>query len=337
MNNSELIDGLYGLMCTATSSVSDSRVENNDYFKRRVLGFRAEIEFEELINEMPGSVFLEGGQFISKKITGNEDDKNKFIYTTISSDDPEKYLTLYETISSWDEVDLLVYIKINENNWQYVDLLVKEASGGDPTIKKILKPNFSFFRFDSVNLAFEEIDDEFSVILDRFDENSRRPSIFPLRKREQFDYFEQYSTNVLSKIYATRYFLDVVLRKASGRQIIDLDGFIMKPSGSLVLVEVKEKSPIMNNSLDKMTWQYGWDSRRILWYLYLLKNIQMSALYCVRQINNRDERKFVQWDTIFIEDFLHGVSWSNSRAGGGGEDTLLAPYSFFRRIEQNLE
>ena len=39
----ELIESLYRIICTSTSTVGDSRVENNDYFKRRVLGFKAEI------------------------------------------------------------------------------------------------------------------------------------------------------------------------------------------------------------------------------------------------------------------------------------------------------
>ena len=160
--------------------------------------------------------------------------------------------------------------------------------------------------------------------------------MFPLRKREQFEYFGEYDIDILKKIYANRYFLDVVMRKASGRQIIDLDGFI-EHNNSRTLVEIKEKSPITNEKTDQNCWQYGWDSRRILWYLYLLKNIKIPVLYNVRQINNRAERKFMQWDSIFIEDFLTGTSWSNSRSGGGGEDTLLAPYSFFRRLSDVLD
>ena len=33
-------------MCTSTTTAIDNKVSNNDYF-RRVLGFKAEIEFEE--------------------------------------------------------------------------------------------------------------------------------------------------------------------------------------------------------------------------------------------------------------------------------------------------
>ena len=67
-------------MCSAITTAVDAKVANNDYFKRRILGFKAEIEFEKFINEKfeKKIEFLEGGQFISKKISGQKDDKNSF-------------------------------------------------------------------------------------------------------------------------------------------------------------------------------------------------------------------------------------------------------------------
>jgi hypothetical protein len=127
------------------------------------------------------------------------------------------------------------------------------------------------------------------------------------------------------------------MRQARGRQILDLDGFIIK-NKKIILVEIKEKTPNKNKKLnEKIHWQYGWDSRRLLWYLYLLKKINFTILYNVRQIEEREERKFLQWDSIWINDFLNGVSWSFSRGGGGGEDTLSAPYSYFKNLKTILE
>jgi len=127
------------------------------------------------------------------------------------------------------------------------------------------------------------------------------------------------------------------LRQARGRQILDLDGFIVK-NNKIILVEIKEKTPNKNKKLnEEIYWQYGWDSRRLLWYLYLLKKINFTILYNVRQIEDREQRKFLQWDSIWIDDFLKGVSWSFSRGGGGGEDTLSAPYSYFKNLEKILE
>ena len=127
------------------------------------------------------------------------------------------------------------------------------------------------------------------------------------------------------------------MRQARGRQILDLDGFIIK-NKKIILVEIKEKTPNKNKKLnEEIHWQYGWDSRRLLWYLYLLKKINFTILYNVRQIEEREERKFLQWDSIWINDFLNGVSWSFSRSGGGGEDTLSAPYSYFKNLKTILE
>lgn len=336
MNKKDLIESLYKIMCSATSTAGDSRVTNNDYFKRRVLGFKAEIEFENLIKKYQSIRFLEGGQFISKKLSGSATDKNYFIYTTISEDEPSGYLGVYKIISNWNEVQKLIYIKINEEEWKIEDFETKDSRDSDRKIDKILKPNFTFYLFNKNTLAFEKIEGgDFNIVLDSFSVSDRRPNLFHLRSRNQFDYFDEYETNVLKKIYATRYFLDVVMRKAQGRQIIDLDGFL-STKDTTILVEIKEKSPIMD-STDEQKWQYGWDSRRILWYLYLLDKIKIPVLYNVHQINNRNERFFIQWDSIFINEFLSGVSWSSSRGGGGGEDTLLAPYLFFHRLENILD
>ncbi len=323
-------------MCSATSTAGDSRVENNDYFKRRVLGFKAEIEFENLIKEFPSVNFLEGGQFISKKLSGSIEDKNFFIYTTISEDNQDNYVEVYKLISNWDEVKKLIYIKINLDDWKNEAFETKSSRYSDREQNQILRPTFTFYLFNKDMGTFNEIEGgSFNVVLENFPISERRPNLYPLRKREQFDYFNEYEINVLQKIYATRYFLDVIMRKAQGRQIIDLDGFLSF-SNQIILAEIKEKTPITDNLINAEDWQYGWDSRRILWYLYLLKKIKIPILYNVRQIDNRTDRKFIQWDSIFIDQFLSGVSWSSSRGGGGGEDTLLAPYLFFKRLQDIL-
>jgi len=331
-----VIDSLQKVLCTATSTVSDANVANNDYFKRRVLGFKAEMEFEKAVSDFSSELrFVEGGQFISKKISGAEDDKNKFFYTTIDYEAPAAYTTVYKRISQWDEVDEMLYIQVLEDDWTTEPFKITQHDGVKATTT-ILKPKYIFYQFDKTTATFSthQIQD-FSVILRHFNLPARSPSLFKIRGDEQFRYFEQYDIRTLKKIYATRYFLDNVMRQAQGRQFIDLDGFILKDD-KVVLVEIKEKSPIEDG--ESMTkWQYGWDSRRLLWYLYLLNKLDLSVLYNVRRINNRTDRLFVQWDSLFIDDFLKGVSWSNSRGGGGGEDTLLAPYLYFKRLDEILK
>ena len=88
---------------------------------------------------------------------------------------------------------------------------------------------------------------------------------------------------------------------------------------------------------NEQLWSYGWDTRRLLWYLEVKKEIGFEILYIIRQIETREERKFIQWDSISFKNFLKGVSWSNSRGGGGGEDTLTAPYNHFDHFKNLKE
>jgi hypothetical protein len=337
ITSEKIIDSLQKLMCSAITTAVDVKIANNDYFKRRILGFKAEIEFEKFIKEKFENKieFLEGGQFISKKISGQKNDNNSFIYTTIDNRDPEKYIEIYKQISKWNEVKSLYFIKLNENDWNEEPFTAKDNDKKE--IKtNILKPNFDFYVFQEDKFITSKVQD-FKIILDNFEKPEKKSSIYKLRGEEKFKYFLEYENTTLKKIYATRYFLDHILRQARGRQILDLDGFIVK-NNKIILVEIKEKTPNKNKKLnEEIYWQYGWDSRRLLWYLYLLKKINFTILYNVRQIEDREQRKFLQWDSIWIDDFLKGVSWSFSRGGGGGEDTLSAPYSYFKNLEKILE
>ncbi|MEI8129981.1 MAG: hypothetical protein WCG55_00565 [bacterium] len=338
----EIIESLYKAMCSATSTVSDAKRTNNSYFKRRVLGFKAEIEFSKFIEGYKDIHFFEGGNFISRKLSGKVSDKNKFIYVTLAKNESEDFKEIYSVISQWDEVENLFYIKIDNNSWSQTGFATRKKlrNGKSKDIEdSILVPKYTFYRFNKNIGSFDMCEiQNFDCILSWFSKPTRKSSLFPLRKKDQFEYFSDYDASVLKNIYANRYFLDVILRQASGRQIIDLDGFL-KVNGRYFVVEVKEKDPIRKKGKkvdDINNWQFGWDSRRILWYLYLKVKLNLPVLYNIREISNQEERTFVQWDSIFIDDFLKGTSWSNSRSGGGGGDTVLAPHSFFRRLSDVL-
>lgn len=337
ITSEEIIASLQIIMSTATKSRDDKKVKDNDYFKRRVLGFKAEIEFEKLINqEFKNTIeFLEGGQFISKKISGNKDDKNSFIYTTIDTLDPEKYLLVYEQIAKWNEVSNLYYIKLEDSNWISEEFYAKDENKKDVKTN-ILKPNFTFFTYSKDKFEKSKIQD-FAIILNHFDKPTKQPAKSKLRGYDKFIYFKEYEEKILKKIYAGRYFLDNIMRQAKAKQIIDLDGFIIK-NKKIIIAEIKEKTPNKNNSENlESDWEYGWDTRRLLWYYYLSNKINLPILYSVRQIKDRGEREFLQWDSIWLEDFFLGLSWNFSRGGGGGEDTLSAPYSYFKNLKKILK
>ena len=144
----------------------------------------------------------------------------------------------------------------------------------------------------------------------------------------------------LKKIYAERYFLDKKKNEDVIVNTIDLDGFITKKEKTFI-VEIKEKTPIKPKNIESMSnkqfWSYGWDTRRILWYSEVQKKTGFEIFYIVRQIENRKDRKFVQWDCISLNDYLKGISWSNSTGGGGGGDTLTVPYNHFLSLQKFLD
>jgi len=338
VSKDNLIDSLYKVMCTGTHTASDSKVSNNDYFKRRVLGFRAEIEFEDaIINSNKGFKFLEGGMFFSPKLDGSKSMKNSFLYVTFDTLPPDEYTNIYSKISSWNEVERLIYVQLNLNHWTEESFTVK--IDGKLCSTNILVPVYEFYDFDFRNQSFTKSNNEpndFFSILSIGRERKNKAPTFALRKRDHFDFFNDYDLDTLKKIYANRYFVDNKKRQVV-LHMIDFDGFIIHED-KIFIVEIKEKSPIKDKKEpeDLNKWSYGWDTRRLLWYKHIQQEIGFDVLYNIRQINNRDERKFIQWDSIFLSDFLKGVSWSSVRGGGGGEDTLIVPYLHFKRLEENL-
>ncbi len=343
-----IVQNLLKVMCTSTvaTSTSDKDGIPNDYFKRRILGFKAEIEFEKELSQKKLS-FLEGGQFISKKLSGKKEEKNNFIYTSVDCVDEKLYLPIYRTISKWAEISQMFYIKYSNDDWDFTDqskfelFTIKLENEKNKNLATIFTPKYEIYEFDKLTSNFKKLNNDFRIILDLFDEPQRAPSISAVRKYEQFEYFFNYDLDVLKKIYSTRYFIDHILRKAGGKQLIDLDGFIVK-NGEATLIEIKEKTPIIPDSKNgqiasESEWQYGWDTRRLLWYLYLLNNANLHVIYCIRQVDDKVSRNFKKWDCLKMNDFLRGTSWSFSRQGGGSGDTVEAPYLFFKTIDEILE
>lgn len=331
-----LIGSIYKILCTTIRPNNDSKVPDNSYFKRRVQGFRAENEFDILIRSK-NKRFLEGGQFISQKLTGQGDEENVFIYTTVSFDPAADYIQIYKNISSWDKVNHLFFIQILDTDWTTEDYETKDLDTQKRFANQISKPNFRFYRFDIERNDFEITEDQsFSLILNCFSQRAkaRKDSLSCLREREKFNFLDDFEIPELKKLYATRYFMDVILRKIPKRQIIDLDGFILDEN-NITLVEIKEKEPIKSTPElnDRTKWSYGWDTRRILWYEYLLGKTHFDFYYIIKRIDNRTARNFEGWDAISIDDFLKGVSWSFSTGGGGQESTLTAPFLLFKDFE----
>jgi len=128
-------------------------------------------------------------------------------------------------------------------------------------------------------------------------------------------------------MYANRFFLDVLLRDRR-KGMIDFDG-ILKRNNEFWLLESKEKDPARRGN----TQYFGWDSRRLAWYFYVQNCCGLKTLYIVRQVNNQEERMFVDWKYIRLNDFAASASWLSESGGGGGSGTITAPLAAFDRLD----
>ena len=333
----KLVDSFRKVYSSATTTASDPKIPDNDYFKRRLGGFGAEYEFPKYIKKIDKDIeFLEGGQFISKKRDNDSiKEKNEFIYTTFDTIEAEKYIKIYSQVSKWESVTHCYYIKILLNNWTDEEFEIVDKK--TRKVDKILKPQFEYYLFDKKELKFvKSKSNDFNVILDHFEKAEKKPSKFKLREAEKFEFLNDYELDELKKVYSTRYFMDYISRYIK-KNLIDVDGFIIK-SEKIMIVEIKEKFPIKNKIRpnEQNEWSYGWDTRRLLWYDYISKKLDLDVLYIIKQVASKEDRALLQWDAILLKEFLKGVSWSFSRGGGGGEDTLSVPYLHFDKLNNLL-
>lgn len=109
VSKKEVINSLYKIICTTTQSSSDRKIDDNSYFKRRVGGFKAEIEFENELKKNTTYSFLSGGMVLSPEIDGTKDMKNEFTYISIDSLAPSSYEEVYSNIINWNEIKYCYY------------------------------------------------------------------------------------------------------------------------------------------------------------------------------------------------------------------------------------
>lgn len=90
----------------------------------------------------------------------------------------------------------------------------------------------------------------------------------------------------------------------------DVDAFVVSYTGTVMPVEIKEKSPTPRGD-------FGIDAGRILMLLRLCLATDSNALYLIRQVDENSTRGLVGWKYITLADMVIGCSW-NLQAGGRG-------------------
>ncbi|MFQ3660736.1 MAG: hypothetical protein SNJ54_17465 [Anaerolineae bacterium] len=90
----------------------------------------------------------------------------------------------------------------------------------------------------------------------------------------------------------------------------DVDGFIVAYAGTVIPIEIKEKSLTREGD-------FGIDAGRILMLLRLCLATDSNALYLIRQVDESAARALVSWRYITLADMIMGCRW-NLQAGGRG-------------------
>lgn len=310
-----LVDDLYKIL---TSSIANTR-----FFSARSKGFRAELEYAVKIKE-EGKEVLDAGQFVVSKKESNENPENLIFYMTVTSDDKTKYKELYDLISKLPEMRGMFFIEIGDiSEWNARKITTKEGTTTNNMQVDIAGPIFSVFRYDCgqwVSSGFNEIKE---MLVKKSSERIAK------NKENLLEYLSNYDMNDLINVYCNRFVLDVELGEYS-KGMMDFDHIVIE-DGKYVAVETKEKDPIGKRDFpeDETRWHFGWDSRRIGWYMHLKMDLGLDTRYVIREINNQTEREFVKWKCIDMSRFRRCASWLAERAGGGGGGTISAPYNAF--------
>jgi len=315
ITSDDLVDNLYKIL---TSSIANTR-----FFSARSRGFRAELEYAAKIQQ-EGAEVLDAGQFVVSKKENDVDPENYIFYMTVTTDDRDKYGEFYEIISKLPEMRNLFFIKIeNVAEWGTRKITTKDGASTNNIQVDIASPNLSVFRYEGGRWASSSFDEIKKMLVKKASERVAK------NKENLLSYLANYDMGVLVNVYCNRFVLDVELGEYK-KGMMDFDHIVIE-NGKFIAVETKEKDPIGKRDFpdDETKWHFGWDSRRIGWYMHLKLDLDLDTRYVIREINNQTDRELVKWKRIDMDRFRRCASWLSERAGGGGGGTISAPYNAF--------
>ena len=324
----ELVDDLFQILT--------SEPQTNRFYWNKSKGFKSEIEFSKKC-ELMNYPSLDGGMFLFKKTF-----PHFAIYTTVSNVEKEKYTDFYNQLSKSSIIKNMFYVQNIgwEKNKQ--EILVKDGEAAildestlgtsvvkieNPKVKstqKIMKvfvnkPKFIFFEFKSGIWQSSSLEEIRKLL-----ENNSTTQRIGAKKNSFVDYLITYGDEQISSIYCDRFFFDVLLSGLS-KGMSDIDKVIIK-DGKYILVEVKNKTAFFDDPevIDFNKSKFGWDTRRLAWYLFLKNETNLDTLFVVAHIDDKITRKIIAWKSITINHWCNCSSW-----GSDTGDTQMAPYAEF--------
>ena len=321
------------IYCSDPNSSKWAGIASNGY-ERRIIGFRAEIEFK-LALRTPS--VLDGGWMISTQ-NGRRCLEHS-VYFTISRDNPDRYVSLYTTLGGLGFVRLFfvqyTFPDITENltGWNVSDIM--NIGVGIP------HPDYRCYEFQ--NNRFMDISSgryNLEPLVGMYGEKNRgRKASYRLCQNPPL-FIEQTLGHLpaenLADILSNRFVFDGLIGFSKIKGIpSDIDLIIQKEK-SFLFLEIKEKDRSKTPPAG-----FGMDIPRMNDMVALSGRLGCRYLYVVKEVNNQMERRFQNWWVIDIGDFKMATSSRNAVEGGtgmatatvSGHPTLVAPIEKFTRMD----
>jgi len=319
-SNEEIYSCLHSILFAAQ--------RDHDSYIRWCKGFRGEQEFKNKLNEL-GVQSLDGGWF--KYWRRDSDHEWQTSYWTVSSHDESAYSDLYFAMSKLKEVDELFFLRFLGFEESKVPNLLFDPKKEGHYKEEIVCPRFECMIFNPADKSWTPA---------TLDDIKKRSPTKPITRcayktDDEMHYLLDWPNDDLAMLYAERYAYDVLHadRSGSGMDIDHIAIFNGKP----IIVEQKAKDPankfknkeIDEPATDPSKWKFGWDGRRVVWYLNLSKNSGLEVWYVIKELDNQRDRNEVGWKYVTLDGFS-----SQIEQGMGLGNTVLAPYLIFKNFDE---
>ncbi len=319
MIKEDILKGIHHLIynnvfCSDPNSTKWTGIAANGY-EKRILGFKAEIEFKRKLKAENKFDIFDGG--ILLPLVPKSKSIDQPVYLTISSNPiNEDYKNIYSKLS-----------KLNGPRLFFVHYLDQ-----DYVLKDIMDIGV-YIRFTDCNVyeflagEFVEQPNGINEIKNTFSTKSYKRYKGKYKLREANGAFIKrtlghYERAELLDILMTRLFFDGHIGFGKKKGIVsDIDLIVKdKSNQQYTFLEIKEKDRSKTPPHG-----FGMDISRMNDILDLSSITQTSYAYIVKHVNNQTERKFIEWLSINMHDFKKETAKKlHVRDGGRGMATATS-------------
>lgn len=306
------------------SLIAQNVIGDKQYISR-YKGFVGELSFQQWLNTHHRTQYS-GGYFLPTQ-EGKTALKQP-VYFTVSQDHPRDYIEIYQKIKNIDcqKMFFIQWIADDWRQWSRHDVMALAVD--------LPVPHYVCYCFDRVRCVFDLCD--IQDFLGLYTDQKRVPkhAIAKNIEREWLDKLSVFEETMLLNIYVQRLFFDGFIGVGKRKGIpTDIDVIVKQPSPTddYVFIEIKEKDLSKNQC-------FGMDQQRIKDIVNIGQAAGVDYFYVVKQVNNQQDRVFLSWRYIEINDFFKSLNAGVVQGGTGMRSALslnptqLCHERFFKTI-----